>query len=78
MIDKMRLTAASAIMLALSGCGFITPHDEGYFRFHAEEARLVVTRCERGQETGSDCAAAAQAVAAINRETKGTTANGAR
>lgn len=54
---------AAAATIALAGCGLIKPRDAGYFRLHAEEARLVVTRCERGQETGSDCQAAAQAVA---------------
>ena len=78
MIDRTRLAAASAVMLALGGCGLITPRDEEYFRFHAEEAKLVVTRCERGQETGSDCEAASQAVAAINREIRDTSNKGAR
>jgi len=63
---KQRTVIAVAATIALSGCGLIKPRDAGYFRFHAEEARLVVTRCERGQETGSDCEAAAQAVAEID------------
>ena len=59
---KERALIAAVATIALTGCGLIKPRDAGYFRFHAEEARLVVTRCERGQETGSDCEAAAQAV----------------
>ncbi|MDH2132882.1 hypothetical protein N5J77_17270 [Sphingobium yanoikuyae] len=58
--------AAAAATIFLTGCGLIKPRDAGYFRFHAEEARLVVTRCERGQKTGSDCQAAAQAVAELD------------
>src|SRR3546814_2735759 len=60
--SKQQAIIAVAATIVLSGCGLIKPRDAGYFRFHAEEARLVVTRCERGQETGSDCEAAAQAV----------------
>src|SRR3546814_12816081 len=61
--SKQQAIIAVAATIVLSGCGLIKPRDAGYFRFHAEEARLVVTRCERGQEPGSDCEAAAQAVA---------------
>src|SRR3546814_11840048 len=53
--SKQQAIIAVAATIVLSGCGLIKPRDAGYFRFHAEEARLVVTRCERGQETGSDC-----------------------
>lgn len=63
---KERALIAAVATIALTGCGLIKPRDAGYFRFHAEEARLVVTRCERGQETGSDCEAAAQAVAELD------------
>jgi hypothetical protein len=63
---KRRALIAAALTIVLTGCGLIKPRDAGYFRFHAEEARLVVTRCERGQETGSDCEAAAQAVAELD------------
>lgn len=77
-IDKARLTSVYAIALALCSCGLIKPRDEGYFRFHSEEARLVVARCEQGQETGSDCKAAAQAVALLDRAAKGTPAKSAR
>jgi hypothetical protein len=55
--SKQQAIIAVAATIVLSGCGLIKPRDAGYFRFHAEEARLVVTRCERGQETGSDCEA---------------------
>src|SRR3546814_14384557 len=61
--SKQQAIIAVAATIVLSGCGLIKPRDAGYFRFHAEEARLVVKRCERGQETGSDCETAAQAVA---------------
>ncbi len=63
---KERALIAAVATIALTGCGLIKPRDAGYFRFHAEEARLVVTRCERGKETGSDCEAAAQAVAELD------------
>jgi len=58
------ITTAATLMLG--GCGLMKPRDAGYFRFHADEAKLVVTRCEQGQETGSDCKAAAQAIAEID------------
>ena len=48
--SKQQAIIAVAATIVLSGCGLIKPRDAGYFRFHAEEARLVVTRCERGQE----------------------------
>ncbi len=64
--SNQRGLIAAAATIFLTGCGLIKPRDAGYFRFHAEEARLVVTRCERGQETGSDCQAAAQAVAELD------------
>lgn len=73
--SKQWVAIAAALTIILAGCGVIKPRDAGYFRFHADEARLVVTRCERGQETGSDCEAAAQAVAeldaAAQRESSG-------
>ena len=76
---KQRTVIAVAATMALSGCGPIKPRDAGYFRFHAEEARLVVTRCERGQETGSDCEAAAQAVAELDAAARrASSANGRR
>src|SRR3546814_11986940 len=52
--SKQQAIIAVAATIALSGCGLIKPRDAGYFRFHAEEAKLVVTRCERGHENGSD------------------------
>ncbi len=64
--SKQRAAIAVAATIGLSGCGLIKPRDAGYFRFHAEEARLVVTRCKQGQETGGDCEAAAQAVAELD------------
>lgn len=64
--NKTRALIAAAETIVLSGCGLIKPRDAGYFRFHADEARLVVTRCERGQEVGSDCEAAAQAVTELD------------
>src|SRR3546814_19947909 len=64
--SKQQAIIAVAATIVLSGCGLIKPRDAGYFRFHAEAASLVVTRCERGQETGSDCDAAAQAVAELD------------
>ena len=72
------MTANFAVVLTLCGCGLTTPRDEGYFRTHADEARLVVTRCKRGQESGSDCKAAAQAVAALDRAAKDASASGVR
>ena len=64
--SKQWVAIAAALTIILAGCGVIKPRDAGYFRFHADEARLVVTRCERGQETGRDCEAAAQAVADLD------------
>jgi hypothetical protein len=78
MIDRTRLTVTFAVTLALCGCSLITPPDEGYFRTHAKEARLIVTRCERGQESGNDCKAAARAVAALDKATKDASAKGVR
>src|SRR3546814_9162116 len=49
--SKQQAIIAVAATIVLSGCGLIKPRDAGYFRFHAEEARLVVTRCERGQRS---------------------------
>ena len=78
MIDRTRLTVTFAVTIALCGCSLITPPDEGYFRTHAKEARLIVTRCERGQESGNDCKAAARAVAALDKATKDASAKGVR
>lgn len=64
-IGTARTLLAFVTIAALSGCGVGGPRDAGYFVTHADEAKLVVTRCERGQETGNDCAAAAQAVAQL-------------
>src|SRR3546814_2172649 len=64
--SKQQAIIAVAATIVLSGCGLIKPRDAGHFRFHAEAATLVVTRCSRGQETGSDCEAAAQAVAELD------------
>src|SRR3546814_630777 len=61
--QAMRVVAETIV---LCGGGLIEPRDAGYFRFHAEESRQVGTRCERGQETGSDGEAAAQAVAELD------------
>ena len=47
--SKQWVAIAAALTIILAGCGVIKPRDAGYFRFHAYEARLVVTRCERGQ-----------------------------
>src|SRR3546814_19749070 len=70
-IDIMGNSKQQAIIdvdatIVLSGCGLIKPRDAGHFRFHAEEARLVVPRCERGQEPGIDCYAAGPAVADLD------------
>lgn len=64
-IGPARTVLAFVTIAGLSGCGVGGPRDAGYFVTHADEAKLVVTRGERGPETGNDCQAAAQAVAQL-------------
>lgn len=61
--------AAIVAALALAGCGPQTPvRGAQYYKAHPDEAATMNAKCEAGEASGSECDAAAQAIASAKAD----------
>lgn len=69
MIRKPLTLAALAATLAVCGCGPQAPvRGSQYYKAHPDEAAAMDAKCKAGEATGSDCDAAAQALASAKAD----------
>jgi len=61
--------AAIVVAFALAGCGPQTPvRGAQYYKAHPDEAAAMDAKCRTGEASGSDCDAAAQALASVKAD----------